>query len=203
MTRISSSNSRAARVASHEASMNLSPSAVSRRLASCFDAYQRRDYESALVHFFPALDKVAKRRRPKDAVGTRIRSFLKDQEVLISAIGTGNVFKGVLFNGVSFEEAIYKFGRTSIAHEGELDARLQFVDGGSWSIGEVWNLPTQYIFGLCIATMVAPECQNEWIATEGNVTIFGRNWGINQLWGAEQEVQAHIAGVFRDPLLFS
>lgn len=183
--------------------MNTSPSSVSRRLASCFDAYQRRDYEGALVHFFPALDKVAKRRRPKDGVGTRIRSFLKDQEVLISAIGTGNVFKGALFNGVTFEEAVYKFGRTAIAHEGELDARLQFVDGGSWSIGEVWNLPTRYILGLCVGTMVAPECKGERIASEANITIFGRNWEINQLWGAEQEVRAHIAAVFQDPHLFS
>ena len=185
------------------ASMITSPSSVSRRLASCFDAYQRRDYEGALVHYFPALDKVAKRRRPKEGVGTRIRGFLKDEEVLISAIGTGNVFKGAVIEGVTFEEAIYKFGRTAIAHEGELNPRLQFVNGGSWSIGEVWNLPTRYILGLCVATMVAPECKGEQIAIGAHVTLFGRNWEINQLWGAELEVKAHVASIFQDRRLFT
>jgi hypothetical protein len=183
--------------------MSASSSSVSRRLASCFDAYQRGDYEAALVHFFPALDKVAKRRRPKDGVGARIRGFLKDEEVLISAITTGNVFKGVVIDGVSFEEAIYKFGRTAIAHEGELDHKLRFVDGGSWSIGEVWQLPSKYILGLCVATMVAPECKGERIASEARVTLFGRKWEINDLWGAENEVKAHIAAAFHQPHLFS
>lgn len=156
-----------------------------------------------MVHFFPALDKVAKRRRPNEGVGNRIRSFLRDQEVLISAIGTNNVFRGALFDGVTFEEAIYKFGRTSIAHEGELDSRLQFVDGGTWSIGEVWNLPTQYILGLCVGTMVVPECKLEHIPFNAEITIFNKKWEINQLWGAEQEVKTHIATVFRNPQLFS
>jgi len=183
--------------------MSSSPSSVSRRLASCLDAYQRNDYEAALVHLFPALDKVAKRRRPKDRVGARIRGFLKDEEVLISAIATQNVFKGVVIGGITFEEAIYKFGRTPIAHEGELDPRLKFVDGGSWSIGKVWKLPSKYILGLCVAVMVAPECKGERIDSEASVSLFGRQWGVNELWGAEQEVKAHIATVFHNPHLFS
>jgi hypothetical protein len=183
--------------------MNSGPSSVSRRLAACFDAYERKDYESALVHFFPALDKVAKRRRPKENVGGRIRCFLKDEEVLISAIATGNVFKGSVFDGVTFEAAIYKFGRTAIVHEGELDRRLRFVDCGAWSIGEVWSLPSKYILGLCVALMVAPECKGENIATDAKVTLFGREWHFNQLWGAEHDVKAHIARAFRRPDLFA
>ena len=183
--------------------MNPLPSSVSRRLAACFDAFQRKDYEAALVHFFPALDKVAKRRRPKEGVGSRIRAFLKDEEVLISAIATNNVFRGAVFDGVTFEEAIYKFGRTAIAHEGELDPRLQFVDGGSWSIGEVWQLPSNYILGLCISVMVAPESNGERIDSDAKVTLFGREWEINHLWGAEQAVKSHIAGAFRNPALFT
>lgn len=183
--------------------MNAAPSSVSRRLAACFESYAREDYEGALVHFFPALDKVAKRRRPKDGVGARVRAFLKDEEALVSAISTGNVFVGAVFEGVRFEEAIYKFGRTSIAHEGELDPRLQFVKGGSWSIGEVWKLPSQYILGLCVAVMVAPECKEEQFASDARVTVLGREWGLNQLWGAEREVKAHVAAVFRNPALFA
>lgn len=183
--------------------MNNTPSSVSRRLAACFESYARKDYESALIHFFPALDKVAKRRRPKDGVGQRIRYFLEDEECLISAIATGNVFRGAMFDGITFHEAIYKFGRTSIAHEGELDSRLEFVDGGGMQIGEVWRLPSNYILGLCVAVMVAPECKGERISSEAKVTLFKREWELNQLWGAEDEVKTHIANVFRNPDLFS
>jgi hypothetical protein len=183
--------------------MTVVPSSVSRRLAACFEAYERNDYEAALVHFFPALDKVAKRRRPKDGVGARIRAFLKDEEALISAIATGNVFIGAVFDGVTFEDVIYKFGRTSIAHEGELDPRLQFVEGVGWSIGKVWKLPSKYIPALCVAVMAAPECNGERMAADARVTIFGREWELNQLWGAERAVKAHIAAVFRRPDLFT
>ncbi|MBX3628127.1 MAG: hypothetical protein KF892_24165 [Rhizobacter sp.] len=183
--------------------MSTQPSSVSRRLASCLSAYQKHDYETALIHFFPALDKVAKRRRPKEGVGSRIRAFLKDEEVLISAVGTGNAFSGANFNGTTFEEAIYKFGRTAIAHEGELDPRLKFVDEGAWSIGEVWELPSKYILGLCVALIVSPECKGEHIASDAAVTIFNRVWKLNELWGAEQAVKAHIASTFMNPNLFS
>ncbi|HEY3054103.1 MAG TPA: hypothetical protein VGK04_12020 [Thermoanaerobaculia bacterium] len=183
--------------------MNPAPSSVGRRLAACLEAYQRKDYESALVHFFPALDKVAKRRRPKEGVGARIRSFLKDEEVLISAIATDNVFKGAVFDGTTFEEAIYKFGRTAIAHEGELDPRLKFVDSGGWSVGQVWRLPSKYILGMCVAVMTAPECKGETMSAQATVMLFGREWRLSHLWGSEKEIKAHVATVFRNPNLFS
>ena len=177
-------------------------SSVSRRLTSCLEAYQLQDYETALIHFFPALDKVAKRRRPKDGVSVRICRFLKDEEVLISAIGTGNVFQDCEFDGLTFEKAIYKFGRTSIAHEGELDPRLSFVDSGTWSIGQTWNLPSKYIMGLCVAVMVAPECEGEKTPLIESVTIFGRQWMLNNLWGQEKAVKDHIALAFQNSRLF-
>jgi hypothetical protein len=181
----------------------ITTSSISRRLASCLEAFQNKDYENALIHYFPALDKTAKRRYPKLGVGARIRAFLKDEEALITAIATGNAFIGCKFNGITFEEAIYKFGRTAIAHEGELDPRLTFVDGTSWSIGDVWCLPSQYILGLCIAVMVAPENKREGIPENAQVTLFNRTWKVNQLWGNEKEIKDHISGVFKNPHLFS
>src|SRR3990172_10754339 len=101
-------------------------SSISRRIQSCINYADAGNYESAMVNFFPALDKTAKRRRPKDGVGDRIRRFISDQEAIITAIATGNVFRNISINGVSFPEAIYKFGRTPIAHEGELHPPLTF-----------------------------------------------------------------------------
>lgn len=179
------------------------PSSVSRRLAACLEAHSRGDFEGALVHFFPALDKVAKRRRPKDGVGARIRAFLSDEEALISAIATGNVFKGIQVDGVTFPDAIYRFGRTSIAHEGELDRRLRISKDGSLSIGEVWSLPSSYITALCIAVMAAPECADEAIEGDAAITLFGRTWHLKELWGAHVTLKASIAAAFRNPTLFA
>ena len=179
------------------------PSSVSRRLADCLQAHACEDYEGALVHFFPALDKVAKRRRPKEDVGARIRSFLSDEEALISAIATGNVFRNIQVNGVTFPDAIYRFGRTSIAHEGELDRRLTISKDGSLSIGEIWMLPSSYITALCIAVMVAPECADEKIEGDATITLFGSIWRLNELWGAHERLKGSIATAFRDSNLFA
>jgi hypothetical protein len=68
------------------------PSSISRRMRDAIHAHGRGDYEGALVHFFPALDKAAKRRRPKVGVGQRIRGFLADEEGLISALANRELF---------------------------------------------------------------------------------------------------------------
>lgn len=59
-----------------------------------------KDFEAALVHYFPALDKTAKKRRPAAKVGERIRAFLDDELEIISDIATKNIFI-VNCNGVS------------------------------------------------------------------------------------------------------
>ena len=155
-----------------------------------------------MVNFFPALDKTAKRRRPKDGVGNRIRRFIADQEAIITAVATGNIMQNISINEVSFPEAIYKFGRTPIAHEGELDPRLTFNDAQSLQLGDIWNLPSSYIIGLCVGVMVAPENAQEFIDAPLGLSIFGRNFKINELWGAELLVKKVIADAFRNPRLF-
>jgi len=91
---------------------------------------------------------------------------------------------------------------TPIAHEGELDPRLQFNDAGSLQIGSVWNLPSSYITGLCVRVIVAPENTEELIDAPLGLTVFGHQLRINELWGAESRVIEIIAGAFRNPNLF-
>lgn len=178
------------------------PSSISRRIRDAIDAHSRRDYEGALVHFFPALDKAAKKRRPKDGVGQRIRAFLADEEGLISALATGNFLRNITIDGVTFPDAIYRFGRTSIAHEGELDPRLTISTDGSLRIGQVWSLPPSYITAMCIAVMAAPECATEKIEGDAEVDLLGSKWRLNDVWGSSERLKAHVAAVFRDPQLF-
>jgi len=61
----------------------------------------------------------------KDGVAQRIKAFISDEEGIITAVATNNFIRNITVNGIDFPTALYKFGRTSIAHEGELDERLQ------------------------------------------------------------------------------
>ena len=178
------------------------PSSISRRIGASLLAANRKDFETALIHFFPALDKTAKRRYPRDGVGKRIKGFLSDQEIVISAIATGNIYKDIKVDGISFPEAIYKFGRTSIAHEGELDKRIEINESGCLAIGKVWSLPASYIDAMCFAVMLAPENAAERLPGSGSIVLFGREWQINELWGAQTVIEKDITNKFKAPDLF-
>ena len=152
---------------------------------------------------FPAIDKTAKKRRPQAGVGSRMKSFLEDEEVLITAVATGNVFRGCKFSGMAFHDAIYKFGRTAIAHEGELDSRLAFNDGGMMISHDRWNLPTGFIVGMTLAVVIAPENIGERTADVLGITVFGKQFSLNDIWGRPKLVHKHISEKFHDPGLFS
>ncbi len=157
-------------------------------MESCIEALLKQDFEAALVHYFPALDKTAKKRRPASRVGERIRDFIDDELDIISDIATRNIIR-VNCNGVSFPEAIYKFGRTSIAHEGELDPRLNFSNSSGMAIGDTWNLPPAFITGLSIAVILAPENANERFQKEYEVAIHEERYSANELWGQRQLIR--------------
>ncbi|WP_144408726.1 hypothetical protein, partial [Chromobacterium vaccinii] len=174
----------------------MSKSSVGRRISACLREYQAGNYEESLIHFFPALDKVSKRRRPSSGVGERIRGFIRDEEILITAISLRVAMKGNRFDGVTLEEAIYKFGRTSIVHEGELDPRLKFVQTGGISIGKEWVLPISFILALIIAVLSAKECRGEEIDINEHITILDRTWHVNSLIGNAPEIKTHVAAAF-------
>ncbi|MBN0989487.1 hypothetical protein [Amphritea pacifica] len=179
------------------------PTGISRRIEQCIKHLQENDYEGALVNLFPAIDKTSKKRRTKAGVGQRIKAFLKDEEVLITAVGTGHVFKDCSFDGMSFEDALYKFGRTPIAHEGELDPRLTFNQNGGMQIGkDNWNLPSGYLAGLTLAVIISPENKGECTAEGLGITIFEQQFYLNDIWGNPDEVKNHICAKFHDPKLF-
>lgn len=158
-------------------------SSIGRRMEAAVDAYMNADYETTLIHLFPAIDKTAKIRRPKSKVGERIRGFLQDEEDLISFIATGAIIKNIQRDGKSIIEAIYEFGRCPIAHEGELDPRLKFTDEIEIRINHEWRLPKLYIFSMIIAVITAKENANEFFVTDCIATIREKQIHLNTLWG--------------------
>jgi hypothetical protein len=180
------------------------PTGVSRRIQQCIERLQVNDSEGALVNLFPAIDKTGKKRRPNKGVGERIKEFLRDEEVLITAVGMGNVFKGCKFHGMPLEDALYKFGRTSIAHEGELDPRLSFNNNTGIQINsDNWNLPSSYIVGMALAVIIAPENKGEQTVEGLGITIFNKQFALNNIWGKPKAVHSYICEVFHNPELFS
>ena len=173
-------------------------SGISRRIDHCVRSLAAQDNEAALVNLFPAMDKTAKKRRRKEGVGKRIREFIRDEEGIISAIATSNILRNINIDGIDFPQAIYKFGRTSILHEGELNPRLQFNDSGSIQIGKVWNLPSSYITAMCVSVVIAPENAGEQLSNPPQISVLGRQYNLNELWGQRSKIRELVCEVFEN-----
>lgn len=177
-------------------------SSVSRRIEKSLSYFAAGDAENCLINLFPSIDKVSKRRRPKARVGERIRGFLTDEERLITGIATNNILV-VEVNGMTFPQAMYKYGRTSIVHEGELDDRLKFSSDGSIHIGDTWILNRGYIFGMIVAVIVAPESLGEYLHLDGKITIFhNHQYAVNDIWGQREKIRNVMRELWRNESLF-
>ncbi|GGY10510.1 hypothetical protein GCM10007160_42150 [Litchfieldella qijiaojingensis] len=175
---------------------------ISRRIEKSISALQRKDFEDSFVQLFPAVDKTAKKRRSKAKVGERIKGFIQDEEAIISGVATNNVFKGIMVDDVDFPTALYKFGRTSIVHEGELDERLKINERGTMQIGRVWNLPSSYITGLIVAVILAKENSSESLEHDYSISLFGTNYSVNSIWGNRSVIEQKMCELWRNPDLF-
>jgi len=160
-----------------------------------------REYEQGLIHLVPAIDKTASRRWPKAKVGERFRSFIDDDDALLTLLATGSVITGLTVDGQTIGGVLYKLMRTTIAHEGELDSRLEFAETGELLLGrDKWTLPVTFIWAMCVLVIVAPENEAEHIGPAFRVSLLGRGRAIDDLWGQADAVRAEaMAQFFRDP----
>ncbi|HFK7272801.1 MULTISPECIES: hypothetical protein [Citrobacter freundii complex] len=166
---------------------------VGRRLDAAFDAFNKREYENCLVQLFPALDKTAKKRRPGAKVGVRICKFLEENEDLLSYIATnGGILMDIHIGDMTVPKAIYLYGRCPIAHEGELDPRLQITEGTKLMFGSNWIFPTSYIFALIIAIMAAEENADEFLSQDLHLNFNNKEFLANQIWGQSNYVREAI-----------
>lgn len=172
-------------------------SGVSRRIEKAIEAYLERDYESCLIQYFPALDKTAKKRRPKAGVGTRIKGFLEDEIDIISDVALGSRLN-ITNDGLSISDVLYKYARTSVVHEGELDSRITFNESIGLIASEDWCLNTRYILGLILAVILAPENYKEALGKEISFNIRGRSFRASELWGEREMIITHMNSFYKD-----
>ena len=152
-----------------------------------------KDYESSLLHCFPALDKTASIRRPNEGVGQRFKKFLNDQRNIIAPIGLGMMMgQGCTFGGISFEEAIYNLARNHLVHEGGFAENLKISDDRKSILGGNWNLSEANILSLIIATISAKENKDESFSKEIQIKLLGQQVNLNKLWGEEDELRRKI-----------
>jgi len=169
------------------------PTVISRRVADCIKEMELNNTEGALLNLFPAIDVTAKRRYPKEKkVGVRFKKFLNDQEVFIYFTATGASIKNVTAGGLSLADALYKFGRTSMMHDGELENRISF-DAQDASMGKQWFLTKGFIAGMIISVAIAEENKDEFIEPTGSFNVFGGEYTLNELWGREKHFEKIIA----------
>ena len=172
-------------------------SSISRRIKSAISEFQKKDYESCLLHCFPAIDKTAKLRYPKAGVGRRFESFLSDQFDIIAPIGLGSRFgKGCTFGGLSYERAIYNLARNALVHEGNLDQLLTINESKISVIGGNWALSDRNVLALIIAVVVAKENLKEYLDFEIEILLFNKRFSLNSLWGKEADLRSLISEVY-------
>lgn len=176
------------------------PTSVSRRIEATAIHAKKDCFEEALINLFPAIDKTAQKRRPKEKVGKRITSFLEDQQEIITLVATHNSIQ-LSYNGLSMAEAIYKFARNPLIHEGELDPMISFNNQEGLIIGDKWNLPPSYILGLTVGVIVSKENSDEYIDNSLGCKLWNYNYRFNELWGHPELVRKAIQE-YATPLYF-
>ncbi|WP_417273009.1 hypothetical protein [Celeribacter halophilus] len=174
---------------------------IGRRIERAIFYHEMRDPENCLINLFPAIDATAKKRAPPNTgVGKRIKDFIGNEEGLISIIGTNNLIQGMEIEGITFAEAIYKYGRTSVLHEGQLDPRLDF-SGGDVSIGHTWSLNRDYLYGMICAVILAPENREEISPSDYRLIVSGKDWTLGTMWGERRQYITHIRLLWAQPEL--
>ncbi|MEO0939804.1 MAG: hypothetical protein AAFY38_16750 [Pseudomonadota bacterium] len=187
-------------------------SGIGKRIDKALGDLEGGHFDDAAILIFAAIEATAKKRRPKLGNGQRFKSFVHDQQDIITAITWNIVNKDFTVRGVSLPEAIWKLARNPLTHEAELDRRMSFdnFDGTRISTGAnendaSWEFPPIFLLGLAIAVVSARENMHEDVKLRGWFKFSSTTYVANSLWGAEEELRAiyrsSIAGKPRPKLV--
>lgn len=160
---------------------------IADRVLECINKYNANDLDNALIQICIALDGTAKNEYPRvKKVGERFKAFVRsNQDIITFFTFNTNMFIGCQFGEYTIEQFIYKVLRCGLLHEGEVPEMFQFTAPGEpISIGDKqWCLPKTFIFGTLLAVIGAGSNARQKLSNDLGVTIMGRNFKVNELWG--------------------
>ncbi|MDP2084591.1 MAG: hypothetical protein Q8K20_05285 [Gemmobacter sp.] len=175
---------------------------VGRRIGNAIVHHKNGDFESALLQLFPAVNRTATRRFPKKGDGYKIKTFISQEEAVITFLATGSIWIGSSFDGMTLPELIYKYGRNAMVHDGEMDHRLKFHRSHTSIFGFTSVLSDSFIFGLLMSVILAEENRLEISPDNHALQLLGRSYYINTLWGARSFFVELVRDKYGDSSLF-
>jgi hypothetical protein len=170
---------------------------VADRVTECINKYNANDLDNALIQLCIALDGTAKNEYPRmKKVGERFKAFIKaNQDIITFFTFNTNIFINCEFGGYTIEQFIYKVLRCGLLHEGEVSAMFKFAEAGEpLSIsGKQWCFPRTFVFGTLLAVIGAPTNARQSVADQLGVTVLGKRFKVNELWGRADLVRETMA----------
>ena len=169
--------------------------AIADRVKECIDKTSQGDFDNALVQLAIAFDATAKKEYPREnKVGVRYKRFLRDNQDIITNIAfLGTTFIDCRFGGKTIEEIIYTALRNPLLHEGEMQMKFTDEVAVAWKDG-VYHFPKTFVLGGLLAVIGAKSNANQKLPGRYAVTIRGRSYEVNQLWGKVDDIRRIIFG---------
>jgi hypothetical protein len=166
---------------------------IADRVTECINKYNANDLDNALIQLCIALDGTAKNEYPRiKKVGERFKAFIKaNQDIITFFTFNTNMFIDCQFGQYTIEQFIYKVLRCGLLHQGEVSAMFKFAEPGEpISIGDnQWCFPKTFIFGALLAVIGASSNSRQSVAEELGVTVMGKSFKVNELWGHAELVR--------------
>jgi len=160
-------------------------SGIGRRVRAALRSYEEGDFEASATALFQAIDATGRKLFPKTGNAVRFKGMLERQEDLISVAALGSRVVGIVANGQTMPQVMWKFGRNPLLHEAELDPRISFSNANGFSAGEQWNFPPNYLVGLALGVISANVNSKESEKLSGTIIFLGSRLPIQSLWGSE------------------
>ena len=170
---------------------------IADRVRECMDKYGSNDLDNALIQVCIALDATSKNEYPSaKKVSERFKRFVRENlDVITFFTLNGNIVRDRFQVGdLTFDNLIYKVLRCGLLHEAKVPQLLKFVQPGeSVTVSDKqWCLPTTFIMGTLLSVVGASSNGGQRLPGQYGVTVAGKQFSLNDLWGHIEAVRAAI-----------
>ena len=177
--------------------------AVLNNIENTIKNYASGDLQQALTNVLIAVDATSKKEYPNVAqTGARYKQFLEDNRFLIQLVSINvrmenpirfrNMHeweKGKKPETLSLPEIIYLYMRCKLLHEGDLPASIEFSKAVEIKLDvDRMIFPENLVLALLLAVMVSPQHKSLSLKMEANLSLYGRQINLNEIWGKKQSI---------------